>query len=272
MALFRIFKGAEEGLAAVPKREGYAYFTTDKGNFYIDIKSDEFNTDGTVSNPVGIRVQVNAKGAQGLIDGAGNLVDIDDLMLAETKIEVDQGGTGAETLTLNAVLVGNGTNPVKMIKINDGDLVLGDTTNGIKGINGVGALVSMTAGAPEFKTLPIEAGGTNATTAAGARQNLGVYAKTEVDDKLAESTSLAWGATLYANGWQGTEAPFTYTYTNADITCGKNGNIPLIITCTSNKEEYSNIDEGNATAGTGIIFKASKKPENDIGIIIIDVK
>lgn len=268
MALFRIFKGPEEGLDAVPKHEGYAYFTTDKGNFYIDISSDTI-IDG-VNQEDGIRVQVNAKGAQGIIDSGGNLVDIDDLMLADAKIEVDQGGTGLQTLTLNAILIGNGTNAVKMKKIDEGALVIGDTTDGIAGLTGVGALYALADGAPQFDILPIEIGGTGATTKAGARQQLEVYSKTEIDTELEKATTMAWATTLYSAGWIDDGNIFTYVYNNADITCGKNGNVPPIITYTSNLEEYSKIDEANATPGTGITFKASKKPEADIGIIITD--
>lgn len=279
MALFKIFKGPEEGLKNVPKREGYAYFTTDKGNFYIDIQSDEFAVDGTtVTNAVGIRVQVNAKGAQGLfnkdINGSytDNLVDIDDLMLADAKMEVDQGGTGLDTLTLNAILIGNGTDPVKMVSITDGAVVVGDSTNGVKAVDGVGAFFASAAGAPQFGILPMTAGGLGANNVAGARSNLDVYSKKEVDDAVKTSTSIAWAATLYANGWTGATAPFIYSYSNAAITCGKNGNVPPIITYTSNLEEYSNIDSAEATIGVGIEFTASKKPQNDINIVITDVK
>lgn len=272
MALFRIFKGPEEGLNEVPRREGYAYFTTDKGNFYIDIKSDEFAADGTtVTNAVGIRVQVNAKGAQGIFDGAGNLIDINDLMLADTKLEVDQGGTGAETLTLNAILVGNGTNPVKMISIDEGKILIGDPTDGVTGLSGIGALYATTANAPEFGTLPISVGGTGATTPAKARENLEVYSQTEVDDKVLPVTTTAWETTLFANQWVGTTVPFTYVYTNESITCGKAGNVPPIITYLSNRDEYSLIDSADIDLSTHqITFSASKKPTGDIKIIITD--
>lgn len=37
MALFKILKGKASGLSAKPAVEGYCYFTTDDGKFYIDI-------------------------------------------------------------------------------------------------------------------------------------------------------------------------------------------------------------------------------------------
>lgn len=39
MALFKILKGKASGLSAKPAVEGYCYFTTDDGKFYIDIAS-----------------------------------------------------------------------------------------------------------------------------------------------------------------------------------------------------------------------------------------
>ena len=53
MALFKIFRGPEDNLNSVPLHEGYAYFTEDKGNLFIDISNEE-----------GGRLQVNAYAAQ----------------------------------------------------------------------------------------------------------------------------------------------------------------------------------------------------------------
>jgi hypothetical protein len=41
MALFKIFRGPEDNLNSVPLHEGYAYFTEDKGNLFIDISNEE---------------------------------------------------------------------------------------------------------------------------------------------------------------------------------------------------------------------------------------
>lgn len=273
MALFKIFKGPEEGLADVPKHEGYAYFTTDKGNFYIDVKSDELNEDGSISNATGVRIQVNAKSASSLIDNTtGNTIEISDLLLADTMLEVDQGGTGRDTLTVNAILLGNGGEAVKMVSITEGAIVLGgDADTGITELIGKGVLYAMTSGSPTFgDKLPIELGGTNATTIAQARTNLDIYNKKEVDDSVGEVTSMAWETTLIASGWIPSGDKFTYSYNNTSITCGKNGNVPPIVTYTSNLEDYSKIDSAEATAEVGIVFTASKQPDNDIGIIIID--
>ena len=50
MALFKILKGNESNLPA-KKTEGYAYFTEDKGNFFVDVSSSK-------------RMQLNANHAQ----------------------------------------------------------------------------------------------------------------------------------------------------------------------------------------------------------------
>ena len=68
MALFKIFKGAEEDLNDVPLHEGYAYFCEDTGNLFID-----------VSNIEGGRLQVNAYAAQVLKNNVTE-IDIDDLI------------------------------------------------------------------------------------------------------------------------------------------------------------------------------------------------
>ena len=105
MALFKIFKGAEEDLNDVPLHEGYAYFCEDTGNLFID-----------VSNIEGGRLQVNAYAAQVLKNNVTE-IDIDDIFLKNMTATVAQGGTGHDTLTVNALLVGNGTEALKMIEI-----------------------------------------------------------------------------------------------------------------------------------------------------------
>lgn len=265
MALFKIFRGPEKGLNNVPCHEGYAYFTEDLGNLFIDI-----------SDTPGSRVQVNAQYAEGLRsiadDGTITDIEVDDLLLKNATIDVANGGTGQDNLTLNALIVGNGTDAVKMVSIAAGDVVIGDATSGVKGINGVGAFHALTAGAPSFGTLPIAAGGTGATTDAAARDNLGVFGKTEVNEKVATATSTAWSTTLLVNGWTESGDNFIYNYINTDITCGASGTVPPIITYTSNLEDYSKISSAEATKGAGIVFTISEKPSADIGIIITDIK
>ena len=115
------------------------------------------------------------------------------------------GGTGTNSLTVNSVLVGNGTEAVKNIASTSGALyatasgytpqfgtlpvpqggtgqtsfnlnsVLLGNTNNLKTVNSVkGAFYSTGENAePTFGTLPVDSGGTGATTAAQARINIG---------------------------------------------------------------------------------------------------
>lgn len=119
--------------------------------------------------------------------------------------------------------------------------------------------------------IDIDHGGTNASTAADARTNLEVYSKTETDAKAKKSAAAAYKVTIPANGWTGS-GPYTYSYSNTKLTCGLAGNVPPLIAPEDGTsiEEYSKIDKATATAGTGIVFTAEKKPESTLTLIIID--
>lgn len=260
MALFKIYRGEEELLSQVPMHEGYAYFCEDSGKLFVDI-----------SNDAGGRIQVNAYAAQVLKKDTTE-IDVDDIFLKDMTANVAQGGTGQSTLTVNALLVGNGTNAIKMVSINKGAIVTGDTTNGVTGLLGTGAVFAEVSGTPKFGTLPLTAGGTGATSAATARSNLSVYSKTETDNKVEEATSVSYTATLTKANWVQSGSTYTYTYSNSSLKCGKNGNIPPIISCTSGQDDYNKISDAQATVGQGIVFTASKAISGNIGIVIIDVK
>lgn len=174
MALFKIFRGPEEGLTLdkVPFHEGYAYFTEDMGNLYIDV----------IVNGVEKRVQVSSKYAQGLRDEDGNIINI--------------------------------------------------------------------------------------------------YTTDEVDDGIDEAVSKAWSVEIAPTDWQVDGDKYSYTLPIAGLTCGKAGNVPPIITYTSNIEEYSKIESADATPASigsdgsaingSIKFVIPSVPENTIGLIITD--
>ena len=249
MALFKIYSGtADEFPSNYALHPGYAYFFEDSGELVIDTDNG--------------RIDVKVSQLIKTVNGEVTFVDVDDVLTA-----ADDNG-----LTKNAILVGGENNTVRAIAIAAGSVVIGDATNGVKGINGTGALYATTSGAPSFGTLPISAGGTGATTAAAARTNLDVYSKGETNNKIDEVTTLAYSATLAQASWVQSGDTYTYTYSNTNLKCGKNGNVPPIITWTSNQDDYNKIDDAQATVGTGIIFTANKAIEGDIGIIIIDVK
>lgn len=205
MALFKIFKGYEHELNAVPLHEGYAYFCTDTGNMFIDISEEP-----------GGRVPINAYAAEVLRDG-------------EDVIEID-------------------------------DILLKDAENGV----------------------PIELGGTGAISAEQARANLELYSKTEVENKVKDSTSVAYGVTLIASGW---EEDLSYTVYINDLQCGAAGDVPPIVTCIENLDDYAKLieietiaepavkdAEGNIVTNGYIIFKAKKLPKADIRLIVVDMK
>lgn len=249
MALFKIYSGtADEFPSNYALHPGYAYFFEDSGELVIDTDNG--------------RIDVKVSQLIKTVNGEVTFVDVDDVLTA-----ADDNG-----LTKNAILVGGENNTVRAIAIAAGSVVIGDATNGVKGINGTGALYATTSGAPSFGTLPISAGGTGATTAAAARTNLDVYSKGETNNKIDEVTTLAYSATLAQASWVQSGDTYTYTYSNTNLKCGKNGNVPPIITWTSNQDDYNKIDDAQATVGTGIIFTANKAIEGDIGIIIVDVK
>ncbi len=249
MALFKIYSGtADEFPSNYALHPGYAYFFEDSGELVIDTNNG--------------RIDVKVSQLIKTVNGEVTFVDVDDVLTA-----ADDNG-----LTKNAILVGGENNTVRAIAITAGSVVIGDATNGVKGINGTGALYATTSGAPSFGTLPISAGGTGATTAAAARTNLDVYSKGETNNKIDEVTTLAYSATLAQASWVQSGDTYTYTYSNTNLKCGKNGNVPPIITWTSNQDDYNKIDDAQATVGTGIIFTANKAIEGDIGIIIVDVK
>lgn len=248
MALFKIYSGtADEFPQDYALHPGYAYFFEDSGELVIDTES------GRIDVKAAILVRNNGSEPE--------FIDVDDVLIAD-----------ADGVTKNAILVGGDNNTVKAVAIADGSLMVGNTENGVAGLNGTGALYASTLGAPQFGTLPITAGGTGATSAAAARTNLDVYSKKEVGEKVDEVTTLAYTTTLAASNWVASEDLYTYTYTNTELKCGKNGNVPLIISYTSNKDDWSKIDSAEATAEQGIIFTSSKAIEGDIGIVIIDVK
>lgn len=71
--------------------------------------------------------------------------------------------------------------------------------------------------------IPITNGGTGATNAAGARANLDVYSKTEVNDIAAKGVSKSYTATLLTSGWVENGGIYQYNYANTSLTCGKIG-------------------------------------------------
>lgn len=147
MALFKIKRGLAATLPTTYV-EGYCYFTTDDGKFYID-----------TTNTAAGRITLNAYKADILRTARNLQVDLESTSYVSFDGSVDRknigisgvlgvanGGTGKSTHTANAVLTGNGTSAVKNVA------------------TASGALYATAAnGAPKFGTLPVAQGGTGLT-------------------------------------------------------------------------------------------------------------
>lgn len=120
-------------------------------------------------------------------------------------------------------------------------------------------------------TLPLEQGGTGATSADAARENLDVYSKPEMDTSIKKATSIPYLCTLTAIGWTQSGSEYTQTYTQPALTCGSAGTTPPLISFTSNQDEYNYIESADAEPGVGITFHSKIRPSNDIGLVIIDI-
>lgn len=304
MALFKIYKGDESVLAEKSLHEGYAYFCSDTGNFFID---------ATTSNGLE-RIQINALKADSateaktatnatkLFDGV-TTVEIDDIFLNSMTASVAQGGTGCTELTANALIVGNGTDKVKLISaafgalyctgkdvepqfgtlpvgqggtgrnyLYNGAVLAGNQNSGVREIRSYsGALYSTGSGVvPRFGTLPVAQGGTGAITAENARSNLNVYSKDEVWTKLemAPFFPTYLEITLLTNYWVTDGEGYSLTYTDNF----KSFYAPPIITCIDNEEEYNNIISATVDSGGAVVtFYTETLPTSDIVIGIYNL-
>ena len=88
--------------------------------------------------------------------------------------------------------------------------------------------------------------------------------KQYVDNMFSTKTT---SVTLAADSWTTSGNKFKYTYSNTSL----RASVSPIITCTSNEKEYSYIADAEATANTGIVFTANKKPTSNIILTIIDI-
>lgn len=83
---------------------------------------------------------------------ASNINDIADNV---QDLTVPNGGTGVNSITSGAIVMGDGTDPISEL-------------------SGTGAVYALSINTPQFGTLPVNCGGTGAITAAAARANLGL--------------------------------------------------------------------------------------------------
>ncbi|MCM1324349.1 MAG: hypothetical protein NC218_09310 [Acetobacter sp.] len=155
-----------------------------------------------------------------------------------------------------------GTTGIKRVQIN---------ANLAKGLTDGSSTIDIDDVVLTTDIIDIDHGGTGATTKAAARTALEVYSKTETDGVAKKSAAKRYSLTIPVNGWSGS-GPYTYTYANTALTCGLAGDVPPLIAPEDGTDttEYSKIDKAMATAGTGIVFTAEKKPEAALTLIIVD--
>ena len=81
------------------------------------------------------------------------------------------------------------------------------------------------------------------------------------------ATSKTYTAALAPANWTANGNQFTLNYVNTEL----RASISPIISCTENTAEYTYITDAEATAKTGIVFTARKKPTANIILTIVDV-
>ena len=81
------------------------------------------------------------------------------------------------------------------------------------------------------------------------------------------ATSKTYTAALTPANWTANGNQFTLNYVNTEL----RASISPIISCTENAVEYAYITNAEATAKTGIVFTARKKPTANIILTIVDV-
>lgn len=119
--------------------------------------------------------------------------------------------------------------------------------------------------------IDIAHGGTAATTATAARANLDIYSTSEVDDGIEEVASDSKTFSIAPSEWVVNGDKFTKTISYPEMTCGKKGNVPPIITPTFNVTEYNKIDSAIVDIATKTIkLTISEKPTSTIGFIVVD--
>lgn len=85
--------------------------------------------------------------------------------------------------------------------------------------------------------------------------------------EAAAATSKSYSLTIAPVSWTASGDVFKYTYSNTAL----RASVSPIVSCTENATEYAYITDAEATASTGIVFTASKKPTANVILTIVDV-
>ena len=177
MALFKISKGLSTNLMTnVPNaKEGFAYFTTDDGKFYIDIDGDgSNNTPAVIGNN---RIPLNAYTSD--ILKATSMGTNDNVVYPLLTFKVKDSTKNLIEAKYGAIGIKNGT--LVIPNVNNHDEILISNTGAGRGIvidntNGVGHAIEITAG----KGIKV---------AQDPTENLELTTKQYVDNKLANKSN-----------------------------------------------------------------------------------
>lgn len=93
------------------------------------------------------------------------------------------------------------------------------------------------------------------------------YQDEPIKGLVSQATSKTLTVTLSPATWKTSGSQFTYNYSNSAL----RATVAPIITCTANASEYNYITSAEATANSGIVFTASKKPTSNIVLTITDI-
>lgn len=111
----------------------------------------------------------------------------------------------------------------------------------------------------------------NAGTASQLDNGEEVLDVDDINDMIDKATTTTYNISIAKNAWTiNSSGGYKYTYTNTALKCGKNGQVPPIVTCRNNQSDYDKITSGDATAGNGITFYISQMPSAAIDLTIID--
>lgn len=273
MALFKIAKGPEDNLSDQPIREGYAWFTEDGHNLYIDIDDET-------------RVQVNANYAKRL-GNADDYIEIDNIeevikeLVSEaggySKTEIDTklngylpiNGTAAAATKLTSTNIGSSTNPVyfnangqptacayTLAQSVTASSKLTDTTYSAgTGLTSSGTTFSLATSGVTAGKYGIKPNG--ASTIVWRSNNA------EQSSRTAQTTLTAKTSGTVSFDYENS-GESTYDYLSVEL----NGS--TVVTCSGNETQQGTYS-GNITSGQTLIFKFQKdgsvNKNNDCGTI-----
>lgn len=204
MALFKIEKGLSTNLVnnRPYAHEGYCYFTTDDGKFYIDIEGD-----GASQAALGVnRIALNAEKADK--DGDGNVIKNTYLPITGGTLTGDLtatsfSGIGTNLTALNASNISSGTIAADRLP---------DATTSAKGIVKIGTGISVSSGTISVSGLAIAQASTP-----GEQYTLWIDTDEEAQAVMPLNGPKYKTFSITTSNWSGS-GPYTYNLTMNGVT------------------------------------------------------